>query len=97
MRFGRGAGHLIDKAGVSRKRAQTGAVTLIQRFGGALNLNVHFHMLVLDGVYIERPDGTLRFRHLAAPTSAELNELTATLAHRIGRLLAPEGRKSAVA
>ncbi len=25
--------------------AGTGAVTLIQRFGGALNLNVHFHML----------------------------------------------------
>jgi len=24
-------------------------VTLIQRFGSALNLNVHLHMLVLDG------------------------------------------------
>jgi hypothetical protein len=27
----------------TRKTAQTGAVTLIQRFGSALNLNVHFH------------------------------------------------------
>jgi hypothetical protein len=27
-----------------------GAVTFVQRFGGALNLNVHFHTLVLDGV-----------------------------------------------
>ena len=89
------AAHLIGKAGLSRKHAQTGAVTLIQRFGGALNLNVHFHMLVLDGVYVERPDGTLRFRRVAAPTSAELNTLTASLAHRIGRFLAPEGRKSA--
>ncbi|MEX5147036.1 MULTISPECIES: transposase, partial [Enterobacteriaceae] len=26
--------------------------TLIQRFGSALNLNVHFHMLFLDGVYV---------------------------------------------
>jgi hypothetical protein len=26
-------------------------VTLIQRFGSALNLNVHFHMLLPDGVY----------------------------------------------
>lgn len=34
---------LIQKAGFTRKRAQTGAVTLIQRFGSALNLNVHFH------------------------------------------------------
>ncbi len=35
------ATHLIKKAGFSRKRAQTGAVTLIQRFGSALNLNMH--------------------------------------------------------
>jgi len=29
-------------------------VTFIQRFGSALNLNVHFHMLFLDGVYVTR-------------------------------------------
>jgi hypothetical protein len=39
---------LIQKAGFTRKAAQTGAVTLIQQFGSALNLNVHFHMLFLD-------------------------------------------------
>ncbi len=32
------ATHLIKKAGYSCKTAQTGAVTLIQRFGSALNL-----------------------------------------------------------
>lgn len=31
--------------------AKTGSVTLIQRFGGALNLNIHLHMLFMDGVY----------------------------------------------
>ncbi len=45
------ATHLIRKAGYTRTTAQTGAVTLIQRFGGALNANIHFHMLFLDGVY----------------------------------------------
>jgi len=35
------AGHLINKAGFTRKRARAGAVTLIQRFGSALNLNLH--------------------------------------------------------
>jgi hypothetical protein len=44
------ATHLIKKAGFTRKTAQTDAVTLIQRFGSALNLNVHLHMLFLDGV-----------------------------------------------
>jgi len=43
---------LIKKAGLTKKKAKTGAVTLIQRFGSALNLNIHFHMLFLDGVYI---------------------------------------------
>jgi hypothetical protein len=31
------------KAGHSKKTARTGAVTLIQRFGSALNLNIHFN------------------------------------------------------
>lgn len=85
------AEHLIKKAGFSRKTAQAGSVTLIQRFGSALNLNVHFHMLFLDGVYIERPDGSLRFRWVKAPTSAELAGLTQTLAQRIGRFLERQG------
>ena len=69
------ATHLIKKAGFSRKMAQTGAVTLIQRFGSALNLNIHFHMLFLDGVYVERPDGSLRFCWVKAPTGADLSRL----------------------
>lgn len=47
------AGWLADQAGIDRASAQCGAVTLIQRFGSALNLNIHFHMLWLDGVYVE--------------------------------------------
>ena len=85
------ATHLIKKAGFSRKTAQAGAVTLIQRFGSALNLNIHFHMLFLDGVYVQRPDGSLRFRWVKAPTSAELTRLAQTLALRVGRLLERQG------
>ena len=43
------------------------------------------HMLVLDGAYVERSDGSLRFRWVKAPSSAELTRLTQTLALRIGR------------
>ena len=39
------ATHLTHKAGFTKPMAKTGAVTLIQRFGSALNLNIHFHML----------------------------------------------------
>ena len=46
---------LAKQAGVKPDAAQCGAVTLIQRFGSALNLNIHFHMLWIDGVYEARP------------------------------------------
>ena len=85
------ATHLFKKAGFSRKTAQAGAVTLIQRFGSAMNLNVHFHMLFLDGVYVESADASLRFRWVKEPTSAELARLTQTLALRIGRHLERQG------
>lgn len=42
------ATHLIHKTGFQLKEASTGAVTLIQRFGSALNLNIHGHLLVRD-------------------------------------------------
>lgn len=45
--------HLIKKAGFTKATGQAGSVTMIQCFGSALNLNVHYHMLFLDGVYAE--------------------------------------------
>ena len=84
--------HLAHKAGFAKPMAQTGAVTLIQRFGSALNLNIHFHSLFLDGVYIggssERP---LRFRRVKAPSRDELVQLTHTIAHRVARYLERQG------
>ena len=48
-------------------------------------------MLFLDGVYVERPDGSLRFRWVKAPTSAEVNHLSHTLAQRVSRFLERQG------
>ena len=39
---------LIRKKAGEKGRIETGAVTLIQRFGESINLNIHFHMLVLE-------------------------------------------------
>ena len=86
------ATHLIRKAGYAKATAQTGAVTLIQRFGSALNLHVHFHMLFLDGIYIDGVHGSpVRFRWVKAPTSDELTHLTHTIAHRVARYLERQG------
>ena len=64
---------------------------LTARYSVWLSLNIHFHMLFLDGVYIERPEGTLRFRWVKAPTSTELTRLTQTVALRVGRYLERQG------
>ena len=83
--------HLIKKAGFTKATAQGGSVTLIQRFGSALNLNVHFHMLFLDGVYVEDDYGKQRFHRVKAPTHQELNALVNTLSHRVARCLEQRG------
>jgi hypothetical protein len=42
-------------------------------------------MLLLDGVYVECLDGSLRFRWVKAPTSAVFNDLAHKIAQYIGR------------
>ena len=70
---------------------QCGAVTFIQRFGDALNLNVHFHALVLDGVYEAHPDRELRFHPLPPPDRAEMERILRGVARRLTRLLKSHG------
>ena len=81
------ATHLTRKAGYTKATARTGTVTLIQCFGGSLNLNIHFHMLFLDGMYADNKHGSSHFRWVKASTSAELTQLTHTIAHRVGHYL----------
>ena len=66
---------------------QSGAVTFVQRFGDALNLNVHFHVLALDGVFeANDPEGS-PFVSLPPPDDAELQRVVAGFARRLNRLL----------
>ncbi len=85
------ATHLVKKAGFNKRTAHTGAVTLIQRFGSALNLNIHFHMLFLDGVYAEDKYGVMRFHRVKAPAIEELSSLVHQLSHRVTRVLEKKG------
>jgi hypothetical protein len=62
---------------------RTGSITAVQRFGSDLALNLHFHMLLLDGVY----DVLGTFTPIAAPTRAELETLCTTIAERVQKLL----------
>jgi hypothetical protein len=87
------ATYLIKKAGYNKKTARTGAVTLIQRFGSALNLNVHFHMLFLDGVYVDDASEESHQRFVPVPQhrAADMVNLTHKISLRIARYLERSG------
>ena len=72
-------------------RGQCGAVTFVQRFGDALNANVHFHSLVLDGVYEPKSGQWPRFFPLPAPDDAEVVGAAGQVARKLCRLLEREG------
>ena len=44
-------------------------------------------MLFLDGVYVERLDGSVRFRWVSSPTTQELTQLAQTIVRLVGRYL----------
>ena len=81
---------LIKQAGLKRCEAHTGAVTLIQRFGSAANLNIHLHCLVLDGVY-RMTGGIPVFQEARAPSLEALQALLAKIIARLMRLLTRQG------
>jgi hypothetical protein len=81
---------LIKQAGLKHTEAHTGAVTLIQRFGSAANLNIHLHCLVFDGVYCTT-DGVPVFHAVRAPTTGQLQALLSRIIKRLMRLLTRQG------
>jgi hypothetical protein len=83
---------LIKRAGLtSASGAQSGVVTLIQRFGSALNLNIHLHMIVLDGVY-SNSAGKLNFHRVIAPSQKQLETLLNRIIQRLIRKLERTGK-----
>jgi hypothetical protein len=51
-----------------RVDGRLGAISFIQRFGSALNLNIHFHALLPDGVFAGDGAGSVAFVHCATST-----------------------------
>jgi hypothetical protein len=81
--------HRARLAGTADGRA--GGVAIVQRFGAALNLNVHVHALIMDGVFVADGAGGVRFRPARPMGDDELAALLATIERRILRLLARRG------
>ncbi len=67
-----------------------GSVTFEQRFGSDLRLNIHFHVLALDGVYSDS-SGEPVFHRLAAPTDEEQSQLAVKVHRKVQRILEGQG------
>jgi len=65
----------------------------VQRFGSALNLNVHYHVIFLDGVYLDRSAEGLkpRFVKIDPPSDADIAKVVQQISQRIIRQLRKVG------
>ena len=71
---------------------RTGAVCQVQRFGSTANSNLHFHSLVLDGVYwAPDPLTPPTFHRARRITDAEVAKLLFTIRSRVLRLCRRRG------
>lgn len=76
------------KAGLGAKNSKSGAVTLIQRFGGSLNLNIHFHQLFVDGCYeLSDKNEPIDFWVASSPTVKEIEEVLTKIIQKITKYL----------
>jgi len=75
--------------GSERATVHPGSVTFIQRFGSALNLNGHYHLLFLEGVFLDRTDEGHKPRFLAGapPTDTDITDVIQKISRRVIRKL----------
>jgi hypothetical protein len=72
------------------KAPQAGGITFVQRFGSALNFNVHFHTVAFDGVFSVAGPSPV-FHQLRGPTDEEVCDIVATLAQDVITALRERG------
>src|ERR1700690_1179450 len=80
--------------GVGIDVCEFGAVTFVQRFGSSLNLNVHFHVVVIDGVFSRNAEGHLLFTAAPPPTRMEMLAVVAHVRRRVGRIAHSSAERS---
>ncbi len=75
----------VVKRGVERQKVQPGSASFIQRFGGSLNVNLHFHVVFLEGVYRDRASGSRkpRFVKVEPPSDADVADVVQKISRRV--------------
>jgi hypothetical protein len=71
--------------------AQLGAVSFLHRFGSTFVPHLHFHVVVLDGVFSEGDDGSVTFHEATHLDADDVLRLERTLKRRVLRLFQRRG------
>ena len=80
--------HKAQERGI--KIPEAGGMTFVQRFGSALNLNVHFHTVAIDGVFSVSGPVPI-FYQLPGPTEEELSDIVGAVANNVIKALQTAG------
>lgn len=82
-------------ARMGKPRPRAGAVAFVQRFDSALRLNVHLHVILLDGVYSHEPGRSgVEWCEHAQVTDAEVAQIVRRVRDRVRRKLRQMGKWS---
>lgn len=93
LRWQRAQARISDPslASLPATELHSGAICFPQRFGGSLNLNVHYHVAVPDGVFARDAEGSLRFHQLPLPNPGDLHDIGHAVELRVLRWLKRRG------
>jgi hypothetical protein len=74
--------HYRNKSG--QPNGQIGTVTFIQRFNSSLSLSPHYHVIAMDGVFVdEAAHGGLRFIEAGEPSKLDVAEFVSAVHARV--------------
>lgn len=93
LRWQRAQARISDHslATLPASKVRGGAICFPQRFGGSLNLNVHYHVAVPDGVFVRDADRSVRFYQLPLPNPGDLHDVGHAVELRVLRWLKRRG------
>ena len=71
--------------------AEIGVISVIQLFGGSVNLNPHFHLVVSDGFFYKNNKGVMTFKPLKPPVEGDIAHINKKIHKKVNAMLLKAG------
>ena len=65
------------------KNARIGGIAFPQRFGDSINPHLHYHVALIDGMFVLKPDGKLQFYVIPELTERDVANVIAAVRKRV--------------